>query len=297
MAYICSNSDNNSKCRRVYDSPTSDYFCIDCGYDGLLIDSSMDENISEEYKGTQRQIGLCVLLMDASGSMDTPAFQGNPNTKLKLISINAARAIFELKSMSMPEDAYICAMKFDDKVEQMFFKTIKEIINEFGDENTFADYLYSELLKMQGTTDINGALKAAFSFVDKFLKKQIPNFQDYTPLEHDGYTYNGTIKKLPNARVLIYSDGQQYVNGVTEPLTNPFREMDVDILMGAFFGKDTDAGCSELRSIMSKCPKHGNEQFFLIDNPSKIAGLRNLFKMASGASGFCPLCIPKESLK
>lgn len=295
MAYICSNSENNPKCRRVYDSPTSDFFCVDCGYDGLLIDDRLDANLREEVKTTQREVGLCVLLMDASGSMDTPAFQGNPTTKLKLIAINAAKGVFSLKSMSNIDDAYICAMKFDDKVEQMFFKTVKELIIEFSnDENKFADYLYSELLKMQGTTDINSALRAAYSFVDKFLNKSIPNFQDYTSLHHLNWTYTKVQKHLPNVRVLIYSDGQQYVNGVTEPLINPFRDMEVDILMGAFFGKDTDDGCSELRNILSKCPAHGTEQFFLIDNPSKIANLRKLFRMASGVSGFCPLCIPKE---
>jgi hypothetical protein len=295
MAYICSNSDNNPKCRRVYENPTSDFFCVDCGYDGLLIDDGIEANIPTEKQGTHREVGLCVLLMDASGSMDTPAFQGNPITKLKLIAINAAKGVFSLQSMSKIDDAYICAIKFDDKVEQMFFKTVKDLIDEFGgDENKFADYLYSELLKMQGTTDINGALRAAYSFVDKFINKSIPNFQDYTPLHQLNWTYTKEQKHIPNVRVLIYSDGQQYVNGVTEPLENPFSEMDVDILMGAFFGKDTDSGCNELRSILSKCPLHGTEQFFLIDNPSKIAALRKLFRMASGASGFCPLCIPKE---
>jgi hypothetical protein len=296
MSYICSNSDNNPKCRRVYESPTSDFFCVDCGYDGLLIDDGIEANIPTEKKDTYREVGLCVLLMDASGSMNTPAFQGNPTTKLKLIAINAAKGVFSLKSMANIDDAYICAMKFDDKVEQMFFKTIRELINEFsGDENKFADYLYSELLKMQGTTDINGALRAAHSFVDKFLNKSIPNFQDYTPLHQFNWTYTKEKKHIPNVRVLIYSDGQQYnINGVTEPLENPFSDMDVDILMGAFFGNDTDTGCDELRSILSKCPLHGTEQFFLIDNPSKIVALRKLFRMASGASGFCPLCIPKE---
>ena len=64
--------------------------------------------------------------------------------------------------------------------------------------------------------------------------------------------------------------------------------------MGAFFGKADDDGCAELRGILSPCPIHGFEQFFLLDQPTKVATLSKIFRMASGASGFCPRCIPKE---
>lgn len=296
MAYICSNSDNNHKCRKTYATPTADYFCLDCGYDGLLIASNMeDASIPEMMKGAAEEIGLCVLLMDASGSMDNPAFEGSPLTKMRLIAINAAQGIFELKPMSNPEKAYICAFKFDDKVKQMFFKTVKQILDEYQTVEKFADYLYTELLEMQGTTDIIGALQAAYSFVDKFLNKSIPNFQDYTPLEQVLYTKNGEQKVIPNTRVLLYTDGQQYLQGVSSPLENPFKNMSTDILIGAFFGQHTDAGCAEFRAILSPCPQHGFEQFFLFDSPTKSQTLRKLFRMASGASGFCPLCIPNRT--
>ena len=255
---------------------------------------SVELIIPEIDKGTEREVGLCILLIDASGSMQQTPFQGNPVSKMRLISNAAAKGIFELEQMSMPSDAYICAIKFDHRVEQMFFKTVRELIDEYQDVTTFADYIYGELDKMKGYTDINGALKVAKSFADAFLNKKIDNFQDYTPKEDVIYTREEERKVVPNIRTLIYTDGVQWMNGATAPIKNPFASDEVDILMGAFFGEADGRGCKELRGILSKCPHHDFEQFFLLDSPAKIATLRKLFRMASNTSGFCPLCIPKD---
>jgi hypothetical protein len=74
-------------------------------------------------------------------------------------------------------------------------------------------------------------------------------------------------------------------------IINPFKNEDVDILMGCYFGPGEEEGCRALKEIVSKCPKHDFEQFFLINDPRRIQTLRKLFRMASGASGFCPLCL------
>ena len=287
MAYKCAN------CAKSYAQPTADYFCTDCGYDGLLIDDAVDTKLEEG--GGDREIGLCILLMDASGSMEQPAFPGSPLSKLRLVANSAAQGIFDLQQMGKADDAYISAMLFDNTIKQIFFKSVKELLEEHNFEvKRFADYLYAELSQMGGLTDINGALQAANSFAKSFTERTIPNLQGYTPLEHVVLTKAGQSRVVPNVRVLLYTDGVQYLDGRHDALVSPFKEWETDILMGAFFGDSSESGCNELRGILSKCPNHDFEQFFLLDQPSKVAHLRKLFRMASGASGFCPLCIPKE---
>ena len=105
---------------------------------------------------------------------------------------------------------------------------------------------------------------------------------------------------IPNVRVLIYTDGMQYdANGSKILHDNPFTRYPIegvnhDIVIGAFFGKENDDGCKELKGLLSRCPIHDVEQFFLFDRPEKIGNLKYLFRMASGASGFCPRCLEKE---
>jgi hypothetical protein len=101
-------------------------------------------------------------------------------------------------------------------------------------------------------------------------------------------------------RVLIYTDGMQFDAGGNRILRpNPFTQyplhgLNHDIVIGAFFGQEDDDGCKELQSLLSRCPIHDEPQFFLFDKPAKIGNLKYLFRMASGASGFCPKCLEKE---
>lgn len=97
---------------------------------------------------------------------------------------------------------------------------------------------------------------------------------------------------MPNIRVLIYTDGEDEVTG--HITGNPFKNEEVDILMGAFFGQGEEPGCMALKNIVSKCPIHEVDQFFLINDPTRIQTLRKLFRMASGASGFCPVCLAQD---
>lgn len=301
MAYQC------AKCGDIYQQPTADFFCTTCGYDGLLVEvNSSSSGAPTNFSPTVTDAGLCILLMDASGSMHDPAFPGSPLSKLRLIAVSAALGIFGkndpdpsksvagLQQLGKADSAYICALKFDHRVEQMFFCSVKDLLAKYANHEEFANYLYNELNEMRGTTDINGALKAADSFAQAFRNNSIPGLTNYSVMEHIVYTRAGETKNVPNIRVLMYTDGIQYTGDHTEPLYNPFGSWDTDVLMGAFFGQPDEEGCSELRSVLSKCPSHGFEQFFLLDHPSKTAQIRKLFRMASGASGFCPLCLPKE---
>lgn len=156
MAYQC------AKCSKVYQLPTADFFCTDCGYDGLLVEinASGSGNTSTITK-TITDAGLCILLMDASGSMHDPAFPGSPLSKLRLIAVSAALGIFGKNDLNDPsksvaglqqlgkaDSAYICALKFDHRVEQMFFCSVQDLLEKYTDHEQFANYLYNELNEM-----------------------------------------------------------------------------------------------------------------------------------------------------
>ena len=106
MPYQC------ATCGKSYAQATADYFCTDCGYDGLLVDDAVGATLGKQ--GPDPEIGLCVLLMDASGSMKNPAFPGSPISKMRLVANSAANGIFDLRQMGLAANAYICAMLFDD---------------------------------------------------------------------------------------------------------------------------------------------------------------------------------------
>ncbi len=250
------------------------------------------------------EVALCIILMDGSSSMTDPVFKGSPLSRMRLVATTAASGIFDLERMQNNPYAFVAAFKFDDRLELMFIDTIANLIYRYDKDITkFANYLYDELYKMQQGTDINQALKQAHSFVEKFLKGQLPNF----PLKKYRVMMQRILKhgplesvSIPNVRVLIYTDGMQFDavgNRILQP--NPFIEQPIeglnhDIVIGAFFGQGDDDGCSELQGLLSKCPIHDEVQFFLFDKPAKIGNLKYLFRMASGASGFCPKCLEKE---
>jgi hypothetical protein len=251
------------------------------------------------------EVALCIILMDASASMSEPVYKGSPLTRMELVATTAASGIFDLERMQNNPYAFVAAFKFDDRIEPMFIDTIANLIYRYDkDVSKFANYILEELKKMLQGTDINQALKEAYNFVDKFLKKELPNFplKKYRVmmqriLKHGAATESVSI---PNVRVLIYTDGMQYdaVGGRTllpNPFTqHPLKGLEHNIVIGAFFGQEDDDGCKELQSLLSRCPIHDELQFFLFDRPGKIGNLRHLFKMASGASGFCPKCLEKE---
>jgi hypothetical protein len=145
---------------------------------------------------------------------------------------------------------------------------------------------------MHGRTDINNALRFAKQIYDGLMHHgDLSKFNgpaNVRPIMHTVFDKDSNKKIVPNVRVLVYTDGLE-----TEAPTiiNPFKNEDVDILMGCYFGPGEEEGCWALSEILSRCPKHDFEQFFLINDPRRIQTLRRLFRMASGASGFCPICL------
>ncbi len=306
--WICS----NESCAKVYDKPPSqeNLYCTNPAfpeYHGLLIEEEDEDTVARGTTGTgsatggKTEAGLCVMMMDASASMEKPAFRGSPMTKMRLISDSAALGIFDLKGIKNP-NAVIAAFMFDDRVKPLFMDTIMNLVATYRDVKTFSDFIFGNLQKMKQGTDINLALRTAHSFVRDFITGKLSDFpvKNYKPLPQYMLTYDNKPITVPNIRVLIYTDGQQFDRQENRTLKpNPFRTeplpgLDFDIVIGAFFGKPDDEGYEDLKSILSKCPKDNVLQFFSFDKPANAGDMRYLFRMASGASGFCPECLNKQ---
>jgi hypothetical protein len=250
-----------------------------------------------------REIGLSVLLMDASSSMTEPISDQESKTRMQQVAESAASGIFDLQRLQNSQNAWVKAFKFDDRVKPMFEDSVGGLIDRFGrDVKKFAAFIHDELYSMQQDTDINAALRTAYNYVDGFLQKKLDfPVRDYIPMNQTimrgGSTSSITI---PNIRVMMYTDGRQYDSQGNRTLKpNPFLHppagLNHDVLIGAFFGSATDEGCSDLKELVSFCPSHENvKQFFLFDSVKKMDHMKHLFRMASGASGFCPLCLGNQ---
>jgi hypothetical protein len=262
--------------------------------------------LTKEEEEEEREVGLCVIMMDASDSMTDIAFEGIPLTRLTLVANSASSGIFGLEKFQNNSNAFVACFKFDDRVELMFIDTIGNIIKRHKNITAFSKYLYNELIEMQQTphgTDINKALQQAYIFINQFLNRQLQGFpiKNYTPIVQRIFKYGlEDSVSVPNVRVLMYTDGRQYVvNGSMVLNPNPFKQnvlngLNHDVLIAAYFGAESDPGCKELRKIVSSCPIHNVPQFFLFNDPANIGNLNYLFRMASGASGFCPGCLEKQ---
>jgi hypothetical protein len=283
--------------------PTDNYFCPTCPpRTGLLIETD-DEDVTG---GTEKEVGLCVILMDASLSMTEQAFKGNPLTKMRLVCDSAAHGIFALQRLQNNPNAVVAIFKFDDRIELMTMDSVAGLMEKFGkSEDKFANYLYQELDMMKQGTDINKALREAHTFVRQFVDKTLADFPipKYRPMLQPILTHTNQPLTIANVRVLIYTDGEQYDANESNHLDpNPFKAfpphlVNHDIVIGAFFGQKSDEGCQQLEGLLSPCPIHNRNQFFLFDQPSNIGDLEYLFRMASGASGFCPSCLERHIKK
>jgi hypothetical protein len=302
--------------KHVFDSPTDDKFCPLCDmWTGVLKLETIPvvvvdpPDVAQERPGNRRveagqEVGLCVILMDASSSMTEPVFDDDEETRMELVARSAAEGIFDLERLQNNQSAVIAAFKFDDRVEKMFVKSVGTLIKEYNkDVNQFADYIYRQLFAMQRGTDINKALSVAHEYVDDFLQKRLNDFpvKNYSPMPQrimKGETTESI--SVPNVRVLIYTDGRQFVeHGEKQLKPNPFLKsplggLNHDIVIGAFLGKLKDEGCNEFKNLLSNCPKHDVIQFFLLDTQEKTGYMKHLFRMASGASGFCPMCLSQQ---
>ena len=267
--------------------------------------------IGHEYtmgRVSRKEVGLSVLVMDASSSMLEPAFAGSPLSRLSLVAKTAAYGVFDLQHMQNNPNAFVTIIVFDDRVRHVFPDgpiSIASLIKRFdADVHKFALFLEEELGSMKQGTDINAALNEAYWVVSNFMENKFRSIYDgqYSPVQQTILKF-GTIDSvsIPNVRVLIYTDGMQYDARENRTLLpNPFNAHPIlglnhDVLIGAYFGQGNEDGAAQLSSVVSKCPVHDVRQFFLIDSPTRINSLQSLFRMASGASGFCPKCLESSN--
>lgn len=301
MAYIC------SECSKIYkDSECPpDKICksIDCPGDGIsgylvVLPKNQDIEPLPEPTPLSRDLGLAVLLMDASGSMQDEAFpsSGNPVSRKTVVAGAAAQAIFSLQQMHQSDRAYVAIIMFDTRQELLMTYSIKQYIETFGEAKALKEHLLKEYDRFNGGTDIAGALHMAKSIVQEFRTGKMTALGDYRVLSHAQYSpFLNKSMDVPNVRVLIYTDGE---HNVAVGLNNPFKTEEPDLLMGVYFGNQQDKGREDLEKILGNCPIHNQKQFFVFDTPEKVPQLKGFFRMASGASGFCPTCLaPVETRK
>ncbi len=299
--WICSNDSNH-----VYDENEAiktGYFCPKCPYgEGILMQSTVSTSSSQSPNQHQDDLGLCIILLDCSGSMNDPCFPGNPIRKKQLIAKSASAGIFSLSGNSLKEFAYILILGFDHRVITLLpFTNVKDIVEQHKDGSELENVLLEKMEQLNGATNINEALKVAAKFTQQFINSDIDSLGNYKPRIQTVLDDNMTSHQVPNVRTLLFSDGEHYVgSNDTKLLPSPFKELpgtSFDLLMSAYYGNEGDKGYHQLKSLVSKCPVHNSEdQFFLFDEPTKVPSLKGLFRMASGSSGFCPKCLEEATI-
>lgn len=287
--YVCSNNPQHQ-----FDAMTADAFCTEPDCFGIGFLSESDPNTLLATPVLDREVGLCVLLMDVSASMTLPALDNAPAAKEIFVARNASAAIFDLKGMTKPEDAYIVIVTFDDNVKTILCDSIANILRNFETKEKFADFLMGHFT--HGNTDINKALSYTKEIYDSFIKQgdlsAYGGPKNLKPVYHNVLDKKNNAIIVPNIRVFIYSDGEDVVTGKIHG--NPFASENTDVLIAAYFGQGNEQGCTDIKNITSKCPIHAVDQFFLINDSHRLQTLRGLFRMASGTSGFCPTCLVNE---
>lgn len=275
---------------------TADGFCpeSECYGIGFLSESTTSQTgpgATPQMGTNVREVGLCILLMDASASMREQAFPDHPATKDRLIAGSAAAGIFELRQLSKLEDAYLVVVMFDTAQRVTLCCSFAELFAKFPTAGDFSEFLMKSFT--YGSTDINSALRFGKDIYDSFMKRgdltAYGGPKGVKPIMHTIMTKDLDSRVVPNVRVLIYTDGEDTATGGISG--NPFAMEGTDVLLGAYFGRGEEEGCLQLKKSLSKCPVHQVDQFFLINDAKRIQTLRKLFRMASGASGFCPTCL------
>jgi hypothetical protein len=298
--YECSNNPEH-----VFDKCTADGICPSCDYgEGILVmkggGNGVEPGGSAEHLGSiqdkEGEFGHCVLVMDRSSSMGERAFRDSPATKSQMVSNSAALGILALKDTTNPKSALISIVGFNTEAEHVLTDTVKNLVEKYRDPRDFIKFFRDMIDRPAGRTDINkGLLLAREIYDDLVIRGDLSRWGgpgNVRPIEDPIINRENESVVVPNVRVLIYTDGEDTEN---DAIINPFASEPVDILMGGFFGQGEEPGCARLRDILSECPLHGVRQFFLINDPGRYQTLRRLFRMASGTSGFCPVCLAEAN--
>lgn len=320
--WVCTNPDHpTSKHPKKYDRNTQDGFCPDCDFgEGILVEMEEEQEDEVQQPGRELsmpvidQVGLCILVCDASISMTEPAFPNSSTTKIDMVVRSAANGIVDRYNIRLPEKAYIALIGFGGKAAVLedthgkpFIKPIARIKEEFPTVQELAKFIRSRIAPDNNdpltdtidreSTDISKALSLAHSVYQAALQGDLSKFGVHgriNLMEHNPYRLSdGKQFTVPNVRILIYSDGQHLPADGT-PLASPFRgdleAGQVSVLMTAFFGDGSMPGADEMKKLACVCPVHEVKGYFLIDRVERYHSLREIFHMATGTSGFCPRC-------
>lgn len=312
MAFRCS----RQECGLVVEVLPIDELCPDCWGEMLQFDDAGPS--TDSATALRRQVGLCAVICDVSLTMlervPEMALQGaRPSDiprRVDLVAQNASRGIWDLcKSISKADDAWLALIGFGDDAGLLrmpdgkpFLVSARDIRDHFASSSELEQHITAEFqhhIDLWGKgTNISRGLEKAREIFNGLCTNDISLFggpQHVELIEHDIVAWDDSEKTIPNFRAFIFSDGDHNRG----PLLNPFADGDPSsvpwaLLMTAFVGSEVHSGAAQMQEISGVCPQHGKRNFFLINNPRRYQQLSGLFRMASGASGFCPRCLGEQ---
>lgn len=303
----------DSQCGFTSQTLPADDLCPKCWRE--LVEVHAPSGRSRTVRRVSQQIGVCAMICDVSLTMLDPvpemAEEGAPAAdipkRIELLATNAAHGIWDLcDGISKPDDTFIAVIAFGEKAGLLpmpdgrpFLASASSIIEVFNDVDTLEEFLirrFDDFIERWGTgTNISAGLNLAKSIYDGLLQNDLSDFGGpvaVKPVQHSIVRPDHSEVIVPNFRALIFSDGKHNRGA----LVNSFAEGETSsspwsLLMTAFIGNHDDPAVAQLKSLAGVCPYHARLNFFLINDRQRFQQLRGLFKMASGSSGFCPVCL------
>ncbi len=281
-------------------------FCDKCGglvlpLESLLIGSEKELLLPEMPSSfATGQCGLGILVFDFSSSMGDPAFPEKemPQRKIDLVAQAFENSMKKMAAIGSPENAYVAVIGFTRDAKLLKFMKASMIDVDYD----WKQWIYKQQLKMLEDvgdgTNITAALKLAREIYDSALKGDLRQygFDDFAPLHHDIVIEN-EVFSIPNVRVFIYSDGKHTAGHFINYFENASLISGIPNINGvicAYFGTVEEEGFDNLYQVAGTCPRHGTKGIIHIIVPEAFPYIRQIFHMASMASGFCAQCA-KES--
>ncbi len=285
-------------CGKSYPNPRNG-FCNNCG--GLIIKKEAplidEESTSPPVARMDGECGLGILVLDFSESMVEPAFVDPdlPQRKIDLVANAFHSAMQNITNITFAEKAYVAVIGFDNYVELL------DIFNaaQVDPEKDWKQWIYDHFERFKGTTNISGALDKAKDLYDAALACDLSEYgiDDFAPLLHD-ITVGDNVISVPNVRVFLYSDGDHNHGDFYNPFDGVSLiggKSNVNGLITAYFGPAELPGYKTLLDLAGTCPRHEVRGTIHITVPQAYPLVRQLFRMASAASGFCAQCA-KEAI-
>ncbi len=284
-------------CGKTYGNPR-DGFCNNCG--GLIIKE--EKVIIEDLTGPpvarmDGDCGLGVLVLDFSESMVEPAFSDPemPQRKIDLVANAFHAAMQNLVNITFAEKAYVAVIGFDNYAELLGIFNAAQV----DPNKDWRQWIYDHFERFKGATDISGALDKAKELYDAALACDLSEYgiDNFAPLLHD-ITIEDNVVSVPNVRVFLYSDGDHNHGTFYNPFDGTSLiggKSNINGLICAYFGPSEMPGYKTLLELSGTCPRHEVRGIIHITTPEAYPLVRQLFRMASAASGFCAQCA-KEAI-